>query len=277
MKSFILSPKIQFILMVLSLCSNATDQAWGYSDREDNEMIANGQGVSSPSFFGGLNGENPAGLASNQSFKLQGGFAAFNQELSTPTRGSGALLMGNGMLGAGIEYSTFNSSPYPNGSAEIDWGVAGRFSTLETTIGVSGHQVVAASGTNWSNAGNYDIGALFEPFRTMRVGAMVPNFNHGLRIAAGGITWLLGPRFDFVVDAAYHLLDKAGTIKPGLSIHSNRIQLSAAYGARMLGSEDVFLNTGFTGGIGLKITNALLVEYQYRALPQHWLGLTLRF
>jgi hypothetical protein len=244
----------------------------GGSGNETNYMVANGQGVSSPSFWGGVEGENPAGLAWNQRTKIQGTLAAFDDSLDT-TRGSGGILLGNGQFGAGLEYSGYSGdSAYPSGDALLNWGLAGRLTTINTTIGISGHDNIGGI-----SGSSYDVGALIDLSSSLRLGALIPDFTNGLHDVTAGITYMLDPAADIVIDGAYNMQSHESMIKPGLTFRADMLQATAAYGFHANGVDDVFLYHGFTGGIGVRLTESVLIEYEYRVLPEHRLGLTLRF
>jgi len=251
--------------IVGSLLAVSAAQARGYGSgmfQEDNDMVANGQGVSSPSFWDGISGANPAGLVRNMSIKAQGNIASFDDSTTT-LRESGGLLAGNGTYGAGVEYSNFNLQPY---------GAAGTLETLGTTLGISGHAVSNGGGST------YDVGTLIDLFPRFRLGGVIPNFTNGLQTVAAGFTYIADPMVDFVVDAGYQLRYQQGIVKPGISLHTNMIHATASYGFRFAGTWDsVFVTTKFTAAVGLRLTERFLVEYEYRELPEHRLGLTIRF
>ncbi len=263
--------------IILGLIS-LTNVSWargfsGGSMREDYFMVANGQGISSPSFWNGLSGQNPAGLALNQSLKFQAGVATFDDSTRN-ARGSGALLLGNGLFGAGFEYSEYNANPYPANAGEINWGVAGRFSSINSVFGISARH----SWTEFpkTNASRYNLGILIDVLPGVRFGGIIPDINHGLQRLAGGFTYNFDQNIDFVIDAAYQLRSQNGVAKPGITLRTDRIVTTAAYGVRFAGEQDVILSSKFTAGIGIRFTDNVLVEYEYRGLPQHRLGLTLR-
>jgi hypothetical protein len=265
-----------FALLILSTSLNPSSaHARGYlastSMNEENSMVANGQGISSPSFWDGISGANPAGLINNVDLKLQGAAASFD-DTTNNLRGSGGAFAGNGMIAGGLEYSTFNQGPLPSGKSQINGGLAANLSALQTAVGISTHRLS-------DNGGNsYDVGALITLAPQLRVGAMIPDFSNGLQLVAGGFTYAADPSVDFVVDAGYQLRDKNGIVKPGLSIHTNLIQATASYGFRFEGdSDDVLVTTKFSAALGLKLAEKILIEYEYRGLPEHRLGLTLRF
>ena len=239
---------------------------------EERSMVANGQGISSPSFWGGISGQNPAGLLNNLDFKLQGTAASFDDSTSN-LRESGGFFLGNGVVAAGAEYSNYNSGPYARGYYQINWGLGTRVEATRTSLAVSGHQVSVGGGVS-----SYDLGMIMELSSQTRFGAMITDFTRGLRVIGGGFTYISDPMVDFVVDAGYHLVAKYGVIKPGISFHTYSIQATASYGFRFTGIVDsVIVNTKFTAGIGLKLAEKIFLEYEYRELPEHRLGLTLRF
>ena len=263
-----------FAGLVFSLIS-ASAEARGYLSsnvmNEENSMIANGQGISSPSFWDGVSGANPAGLVNNVDLKLQGAAASFDDSTNN-LRESGGVFAGNGLIGGGVEYSTFNQGPLPSGQSQLNAGLAADLTSIQTSVGISTHRIS-------DNGGNsYDVGALINLSQSLRVGAMIPDFTNGLQLVAGGFTYAVDPMVDFVVDAGYQLRDKNGIAKPGLSIHTNLLQATASYGFKFAGdSDDVLVTTKFSAALGLKLTNNILIEYEYRGLPEHRLGLTLRF
>ena len=238
---------------------------------EHRYMITNGQGVSSPSFLDGLNGANPAGLIYNTSVKLEAAGATFDNS-TNDIKGSGALLAGNSLIAAGAEYSQFNTEPLSSGTDQVNFGVAARLAALNTTLGVSGHAISNGGGTT------YDAGTLIDLFPRLTFGAMLKDFTNGIHEAAAGFTFVADSMLDFVVDAAYQIDEKEATVKPGLTLHTDLIQAAVAYGIKVTKNtaDDPFLSRDFTAGLGLKLTQNILIEYQYKVFPQHWLGLTLR-
>jgi hypothetical protein len=267
-----LTLKLTLLTALTGLSFSSASYARGMSGNyEENTMVANGQGVSSPSFWGGISGQNPAGLIENMGFKLQGAAATFDDSTKN-LRESGGLFLGNGTLAAGGEYSTFNQGAYPTGENQINFGIAARLDAVRTTLGVSGHTVSNGGGSS------FDIGMLMELAPQLRLGAMIPDVTHGLHTIGGGFTFLADQMVDFVVDAGYQIQNKEGIVKPGISIHTNIIQATASYGFRFAGMADsALVTTKFTAGLGLKLAQRFFVEYEYRVLPEHRLGLTLRF
>jgi len=233
---------------------------------EEHYVVANGQGISSPSFSDGLFGQNPAGLVLNRSLKLKinGNVGTF-EPLSLPrgTYTSASLLVGNGILGAGV---SGGGRPYDS----LDWGIAGRVPAIFSTFGLSSHTEFGVTPSLW------DTGVLFEPFDAIRVGFMVPHINLSLDSFAGGITYLYNSYFDAVVDIDYDSKYSLGVLKPGITFRNDYVEATAAYGLRYLGKDDALLYSGLSVGIGLKVIEPLLVSYEYGGLVTHRLGVTLR-
>ncbi len=254
--------------LIFEFLTSGIVHAYGSYGREDQTMISNGQGVSSPSFWEGLKSQNPAGLSYNQRLKFQAGAAAFGSDLD-PIRASGGVLFGSSVLGGGIEYSQFDSGAYSSGTGAIQWGLGGNIDALRLRLGVSGRHL---SGAN----GSYTVGLLFEPVRAVRFGLMVPSIQNGMDVVGAGLTFMLDPAIDLVVDGSLAPSTSHGVVKPGITFHSDRFQVSASYGFRYRGTTDPLLYARFSGALGLKVSDHVFLEYSYRGLPEHLLGLTLR-
>ena len=126
---------------------------------EESFIVPNGQGISSPSFADGLVAENPAGLVLNHSIKFRvneglGNYGGVVPSINS-SEPSGSLLMGNGMIGAGL---SGGGRPY----SCVDWGVAGRIPGISTALGFSAHTHLGVVPST------YDIGILFEAFHDFR-------------------------------------------------------------------------------------------------------------
>jgi len=233
---------------------------------EERYMISNGQGISSPSFSDGLFGQNPAGLVLNHSLKFKaienlGTFApatTFNGAYP-----SGSLLMGNGILGAGVNGG---GRPYES----LDWGISGRVQTIFATFGVSSHTTFGVTPSL------YDAGALFEPVHSLRFGFMIPHINVALDAFAGGVTYLYSDSIEVVVDADYDSKYSLGVFKPGITFRTDYLQATAAYGLRYLGTTDALLYSGLTAGVGVRVIEPVLLTYEYGGLTTHRLSVTLR-
>lgn len=256
----------QFILLLTLLpVSGALARGYG-GGYEDQMLISNGQGVSSPGFWEGLKSSNPAGLSYNQRMKFQGCVATFDSAASTISESAG-VLGSVGPVGGGVEYSRFGAGPYGKGA--VNWGLATGLDSASLRLGLSGHHL---SGAN----GSYDFGFLFDPSRAIRFGFLLPAVQNGLRLAGAGFTFGLDSTFDLVIDGAMDLKSRDSIVKPGLTLHADRFVVTGAYGFRTKGTSDPILYSKVSAAIGMRITDHILVEYTYRGLPEHLVGLTLR-
>ena len=253
-----------FLAVVFSHFASAR----GYSGWENQAMIANGQGVSSPSFWEGLKSQNPAGLAQNQRLKFQAATATFD-DTTHNLRGSAALLGGEGPVGFGLEYSQFDSVPYAPSTHDISGGLALRLDAIHTDFGITGHFVNGSSGS-------YNFGFLFDPGHRVRFGLMGTGVQNGFHDLGAGLTFEIDPAIDLVVDSSYNLSSKDSVVKPGITLHAARFEISAAYGFNAHGTSEPLLYTKFSAAIGIELADHVLLEYSYRGLPQHMLGLTIR-
>ncbi len=267
MKTILIS--LVSLLSILSADAYAARGGSGLGMSEDHSMISNGQGIVAPGFWNGIEGENPAGLVSNQTTKLQIGAGSYS---GNQNYGSGAILLGNGMLGSGVEYQNYNHySGTGSTQGKINWGLAGRLQPIMTTIGISSHYTLKGGGTS------YDAGLLIEPVQRVRLGFMIPNFTQNAHTFGGGFSYLLEDAVELVVDADYNSTSAAGNLKPGITFHTDRVQASASYGLRYKGASDLLIHQGLTCGLGIKLAESLLITYEYHGIPDHRLGLTLRF
>jgi len=106
---------------------------------------------------------------------------------------------------------------------------------------------------------------------------MVPHFTDTVNTFAGGLTYAMDASVDLVVDADYNTSSRAGVVKPGVTFRTSMFQASAAYGLFYTGNFTSLIQDGFTGGLGIRLADSLLISYEYRGIPEHRLGLTLRF
>jgi hypothetical protein len=242
--------------------------AFARGGNEDQFIISNGQGVSSPSYWNSLEGQNPAGIVLNNSNKAQFGFGSFS---GTDQRfGSGGLILGNGVLAAGVEY--LNHSSANSAKGQMNWALGGRIEAVRTSLGISSRMSLVSGST-----GVYDIGLLSDLGSSVRFGLMIPNFTNTIQTVGAGLAIRLNATADLVVDADYNTSVSGGMVKPGLSFHSQSLHASVAYGLNYSGKTVTLLADRFTAGLGVKLANALLFSYEYRGVVEHRLGLTLRF
>jgi hypothetical protein len=191
------------------------------------------------------------------------------EESPSSFKESAGVLGALGPFGWGVEYAQFGSAPYASGTGAINWGLASTLDAAALRVGVSGHHLKGSGG-------DYDLGVLFDPARQFRFGVLLPSVQNGLRDLGAGLTLGLDPTFDLVVDAAMDLRSRDGIVKPGLNLHADRFVVSGGYGFRVHGTTNPILNPKLSVGIGVRFSDHILIEYSYRALPEHLLGLTLR-
>lgn len=245
-------------------------------------MISNGQGISSPNFRSGLAGGNPAGMVFNESSKLQIGAGSYheNSQIGRSTDSSGGvfgygsttLLMGNGQIGAGLEFQNFINY-FKDGTSQgiINWGLGGYLQSIETTFGLSSHTILNGGGTT------FDFGMFYEGLPDIRIAFMLPNITKTIQTLAAGVKYSVNDCMEMIVDADYNSTLSLGTLKPGFSFHSDKVHASASYGIRYLGNNSNLLYEGFSAGLGFRVFYPLLVTYEYRGIPDHLLSLTIRF
>lgn len=231
--------------------------------QEENYIVGNGQGVSSPGYWGGVSNENPAGMIFNESSKVQIGAGSHSEPGWDYQYGSGGILMGNGLLGAGVEYENY-------GNGKLNWAIAGRFQAINSAFGLSAR-------TTLGGKTFFNLGVILEPLDKFRIGIIVPNLTGTIDSFAAGVTYQLDSMFDLVIDADYSSTASIGHLKPGVTFHYNWLHATAAYGLNYLANSNFILKNGFAIGLGAKVMKSALVSYQFQETADHRLGLTLRF
>jgi hypothetical protein len=250
------------LLMMFGTNAWAARGSSGSIGMEESAMVSNGQGISSPSFWNALISQNPAGLNFNQTTKLQIGAGQYNTKEQF---GSAGILGGSSILSGGTEFQKSKSS-----QGVLNSGLAVRLAPISTSVGVSSHYTIKGSST-------FDAGLLIDLSNRIRFGFMVPHFTDTVNTFAGGLTYAMDASVDLVVDADYNTSSRAGVVKPGVTFRTSMFQASAAYGLFYTGNFTSLIQDGFTGGLGIRLADSLLISYEYRGIPEHRLGLTLRF
>jgi hypothetical protein len=248
-------------VVLILLCVQSEVFARGYGGKEEFSMISNGQGIAAPSFHGALFGQNPAGLVQNQRLKIQGNAASFDDTF-TRLKPSGGVLTGNGSMAAGVGYSQWDAGA-------IHWGAAGTLHSASTTFGLAGKSISGSGST-------YDFGMFFDFIPRTRIGLLAKDVGQGLHLFGAGVQFLVDSMVDLVVDVDYENRLKQGVVKPGFTLHTDRVHLAVAYGYRYAGSGDSYLTSRLSAGLGLRLFDSAMLQYQYRTLAEHLVGLTLR-
>lgn len=150
--------------------------------------------------------------------------ASVKNPQSSYSYGTGSLLIGNGLLGAGLEFRNYGNYFGSMSVAKIN-GIGSWIQSLMSTFGISAHTTLNGSKTS------YDLGALVEPVQKLKIAFMLPNIRN-LQTFTGGVTYLFNDALDLVVDADYNSITSSGMFKPGASYHFDRLQISAAFGFR---------------------------------------------
>jgi len=125
------------IALAIILAPEVAQASAGGGMMEDQTAIPNGNGISTPSFWGGMSGENPAGMSFNTTFKAEATAATFDNTLSSPKESAG-ILAGNGLIGAGAELSKYSSGPVAGSGSLANWAIAGRMTAIHSMFGFSG-------------------------------------------------------------------------------------------------------------------------------------------
>lgn len=253
-------------------------QSWARSSfgssSEMNHELSVGAGIASPSYITGLFGENAAGLAYNQTFKIQTHVNAADDQFNPLGYGAG-FLAGNGIVGGGL---------YAQAGGEtgvLSWGLGAAFDSIDLAIGVNGSYALIKNGGSYAgttNSWGLNAGLIVNPNGKFRVGVNT----YGLlnSVDAVGVGLALDPNqwATLVVDSAY-TMGGNGTIelKPGFEIHLAMVRLAAAYGFKAAGPGGSVISDGASGGLGFSLGSHVGLQFYYSQLSKYYGGLTIRF
>jgi hypothetical protein len=247
------------ILLLVSFLTITTAQA-----NEEAFIISTGLGIASPSFHDGMNGENPAGLSSNLTSKIVSEIRSSDHEFSE-VNALGGVLLGNGYLGAGLEYEKINDS-------RLNWGVSGRIAPIMTTVGFAGHHKIPGT------AGNYDAGILISLGGQMQIGISAFDILNAVDRIGLGIIYDIDNMLSFVADVLRDQDNGALLVCPGLALMINPSWIMSLSYAYQITDDAVSERTsGVKGGIGIQFAKPLLFKYEYNDQALHSFGLSIRF
>lgn len=257
--------KIIFVCFVF--CYAFSSRYVSAAPLEEMSLVTTGLGVAAPSYRDGLSGENPAGLAFNNTSKLHGELSTAENNFNE-VRGSGGILIGNGSLGAGLEFQRANET-------RLNWGMAASIAPLGTTIAVSGHHAVPGT------VGTYDLGMLIGITKNIRLGLQGSNFIGGVDTVGFGLVHSIDPMWSYVLDFMKDLNSGGILFSPGLALNlSHSVMFTLSYVRSIVdGSIDVLgqnKRTGFKSGLGIRLFQPILFRYEYNDQEQHTFGLSLR-
>lgn len=241
-------------------------------------MISVGGGIASPSKTSAL-GENPAGLVYNTDQRVLGALGATNSSLN-PLGVGGSFFAGNGSVGGGIGLQTFTGQGNSAGNITLlNYGLAAEIESLNVAFGAMGtytlNQTGITTGTGSGGAWNANLGMLYNPKGTVRVGGTLFQVVGGVGAVGAGIAADANPWATFVLDGAYDPQSKGSTLKPGLGIHMDDFQLSYGYGINIQGS-DGWIRQGSSVGLGIQLSQTVHLQGYYNQLALYYLGLSVR-
>jgi hypothetical protein len=236
----LLSLLVSIVVIVGVISSDA--HARGGSGNELSHFLSNGYGVSSPGTNLAIY-ENPSGLLYNIGPKVQASVAAGDG--FDPANPGAHLLLGNGSVGAAIGYRHRGSS-----GGEIEYGLAAGLDSLNVAFGLGGG--VALNDNDASNT-DLNLGMLFNPHGKLTFGLTAYGIVGGVSGLGGGLAYDLSQSATFVVDTRTNSELDAWSLKPGLGIHLQELQLVVGYGLDVVegnsgGSEGVSFGLGFRLG-----------------------------
>jgi hypothetical protein len=262
-----------------SSSSHARGTAYSMGGFETDHLLSVGGGISSPSMTSAL-GENPAGLIYNQSFKLLTQVASGNEQLNPLGYGAG-IFAGNGSVGGGMVLQGFNNQTGTTSGNVLllNWGLAAEFPSINMAWGFTGTRTISAtgdvrgtgSGTTWC----VDTGVIFNPRGSNRIGATIYQLLDDVDAVGLGYALDPSPWATFAVDASYTTKARTTVVKPSLSFHLSKFQMSSGYGLRVQGTEWSWIRQGLSLAVGFEVTPHFSIQAYYNHLAQYLAAVTI--
>jgi|GEM_PF-3597806 len=254
--------KYSFVVILITTSTPLNVFAAGTS--EDHHIISVGAGIASPSTTSSVS-ENPAGLVYNQNLKLLGfGYT----ENSSPgiTDGGGAFLIGNGSVGGGAKVET------SSGTSNLTAGIGFDISSINTAFGAAcGTQLGPKVSINCS-----DFGLIYNPAGNTRFGFDIQTSGNAL--LGTGLTHDLTQDVTIDLDAGIPTSGGGVTLKPGVVIHTQVVQVALGYGFNASSSGSAGnIRTGFSAGLGVTLNKTFQIESYYNQLHNYFFGLVAHF
>ncbi len=244
--------------------------ALAVGDPEVNHSLSIGGGISSPSITSALV-ENPAGLGHNRRFNLLASAVSDDDDHDHVGLG-GHLYLGNGSIGAGLGLQNYSTTGGRTDHKIFNYGAGLIVDPLDIAIGAAAATRLGDSSTA---AFSTNVGALFNPRGTTRLGFTAFDINHQFNQWGAGIASDIDPAATFAVDFSTNKGRRAKTIKPSLGIHLADLQLVAGYGIKLDDDAGSWIRRGSSFGIGLKLTRNALLQAYYNQLSLFYAALRL--
>lgn len=223
-------------------------------------LLAASEGFAAPSIIAPLSSENPAGVISNDSFKLLGfGTNNANDQFA----GGAGIFAGNGSVGAGV------AAEKGDGYTTLHWGLGVQIPGVNVALGVSGH---GDSGTD-----QLTVGMILNSGETVSAGLVLLDADDGVDLIGGGVAFSSGRETVFVLDAAANLPADAFGIKPGIRMQVQKLSLTVSYGIELTDTTAAPINEGVTAGLGIALNDSFMLHGYYEHVSRAYAGLVYSF
>jgi hypothetical protein len=228
-----------------------------------------GAGIAAPSvasaFF-----ENPSGLAHATGARLLG---AADTDSTDPLGVVGLLLQGTGSVGAALGLQNFTGIGRTGGtSTMVDWGLAAELPGSRLALGTAGN-LSTSGGSSFSDIA---LGASINPRGPVRLGVSAFDITSSTWILGAGIADDISPEFSVALDGESDSSWHGLTIKPGMAVRIDKVQLSVGWGLELDDSGRRRIPSGGTIGLGLELSQSLVLQGYYNQFAKYYAGFTAR-
>ncbi len=221
-----------------------------------------GSGISTPADTTALE-ENVAGLAQVFRPQIVGTFTSESDHLN-PFGAGAFVFFGNGMTGAALGLRHNNETANPT---FFDAGAATTIPQINFALGFKVSNEISAGG--WG----MNLGGLYNPYGTVRVGATAYEVFDGVHALGLGISADAGSAATFSLDATSTPRLKGFIVKPGFGVRIEEFSLAGGYGIALEKTGAYQIREGFSLGLGIKFDSRFALEGYYNQLAKTYVGL----
>ncbi len=259
---------------------------YGNADSLHNHTV--GGGVSSASETP-RERENPAALVFNQGPKIQVSVDSAEVAADSPNTPNAKhysqslgnrfqFYTGNKFAGGTLGVETFNNVSDSLGSLSyLNFGLATFAETIDTSIGLSGtYRFVKPGqgvGPKGENTWTANLGAIFNPHGTVRVGANAYGIDRGFKAVGAGLSVDVNAFSTLSFDASTSDRFNGTVIKPAIGVVALPFMISYGYGMRVGDTSNEFgITSGNTLSLGMQFTPGFRLEASYNQATLFHLG-----
>lgn len=221
-----------------------------------------GAGISNPSYYTALYGQNPAGLGYSNTGRIKLAPIWSMQTIGGSHTLNGDVIYGNTFVavGAGLSYI----APILAG-ATSSLGARAGVAVTTRVLALGGF---ASLGISPATSPSFKLGALLMPNSPVRIGYTLHGLGGSSVSHSAGAAFDLGRAVTIVADAGVDGAFQRIVLAPGIGISAQKLKISGGYGFQLtqVGSFPAAPLTGFYGSLTGEVSKKLLVFANYQTI-----------